>query len=403
MEFWINRKSESDNVIILSEGRILITSCDEAHYDEVESKLNKSDPFEVFERDDFTIIPFLKIQKIESRSTDDSVDVIRLVKKEHEESTLHFDSVEQKAEFVEALKLKEISDLTVSVRQQSALVAAFYPLISLALGLFISYLFFDRLRWTTILIGTIWLGTSLYMLYFRFTKPPVITAWVKKGRIFRKLSNMIKTVFASIIALVIVASLSRQFPISYGPKAILSHLKMEELEPEDVATLVSRGADVNYEDPEWDYPLAITVYNEDAALTKALLDAGAKIIYENESESRILTSALEYSDKISLLLLQSDQPLGKLESNLAYAIRHGRSLKVIDSLVKRGANSKEVDDDGNNLLVTVIEYDDNDDLFSYFLEQGLSTDVKVQDKTLLDFAKNLERTKIVKLIEQQGK
>ncbi|MFT6407659.1 MAG: hypothetical protein ACJAQ6_001072 [Arenicella sp.] len=175
---WIDTNSGVDNVVVLSASALFLASVDEEHIESTVKKLETdANPIEVFGTDGMTIIPLNIIQSVVSRSTDRDADVRYKTKKEIEDKTVDFDSVDQKASFLKLLSRVLPDTLSKKVVQQNALVASISPLVSMLIGLAIVYFFFDKLRWPAIIIGGLWALGSVYMLFTRLASPPEVTRW----------------------------------------------------------------------------------------------------------------------------------------------------------------------------------------------------------------------------------
>lgn len=310
--YWIDKEAESDNVVVTSDSTIFIGSCDKDAYSKVNEQLvNKKNPIEVFGTEDLTVIPFNQIQKMVSRSTDRNVDISYKAKKEIEEETIYFSSLEEKQDFVEIAGQHMPEQLVKSEAQQSIATAISSPLISLALSLVSTYMFINKLRWVAIIVGGLWVLASLYMLFSRMKEPPMITRWSIRGRYFRKTWNGIKTAFSYAFAILVILAIYGKFPDAYGPKSIYEQIQDDSLNPSEVKTLLNRGANINYKGSD-----------DDTALATAL-DWG--------------------SDELAITLIESGADLSiksNSETPLKYAIYNDTNIDVIESMLKNGASLK---------------------------------------------------------------
>ncbi|MBX2835489.1 MAG: ankyrin repeat domain-containing protein [Gammaproteobacteria bacterium] len=309
MKFWLDRESESKNVVVANEASFAFGSCDQEHYDSVEQQLKAGKPAaEVLGSEDLTVVPFLQIQNLTSRSTDSDVQVSYKAKKELKTEDLDFTSETEAQEFVDHIGLYLPEGMVKKIYQQSALTAAFGPLLSLLLGAGTSYLFFDKFRIVVYVVGALWMLASLAMLYTRVTNPPEITRFTVSGKEFRKAWNGLKTAGSFCVAALVIVGISASFPDRYGQKALYDQLYEDTLGADEVQKYVDRGANLNYVDEDgmsvlsmamdwtesdvvvslieagadlnqliyddWS-PLAYAIYNEDVDVVKAMLDRGA--------------------------------------------------------------------------------------------------------------------------------
>ena len=278
MKHWVDRSSETDNVIVVGDTAIFVGSCDEEVYDNIDQQLaSQKTPIEVLGTDDLKTIPFGQIQSVVSRSTDDDVDVAYKAKKEIEDASLFFGSNEDKHAFVATLEAYLPDHLVKREIRQSVLGAALSPAISLALSLAAIYLFMNKLRWATIIVGGVWALGSLIMLVSRASSPPTVTRWTVGGRYVRKLWTGVKTAFSFLTLAVIIAFAYETIPDNWGPQSIYDQLQLDTLSADSVTKLVERGADIDYKDEVGDSVLSIALQWGETDIAAALINAGASL------------------------------------------------------------------------------------------------------------------------------
>ncbi len=323
MKYWIDKESESNNVIVANESSIFIGSCDKESYKNVEQQLSdEKNPIEILGTDDLTVVPYSQIQNIVSRSTDKDIDINYKAKKDIEEKTLYFYGLEEKHNFVSYIEPFMPEHLEKNESEQSAVIAAISPLISLILSLSAAYLFFDKFRWPAIIVGGIWAIVSIYILVSRIKEPPTITRWSISGRYFRKLWSGIKILFSYVFLALIIIGVYGKFPDSYGKKSIYQQINDESLDVSEIKELIDRGADINYQGKDGENPLSIALNWGNDDLIIALIESGADLSAN-----------------------------GRETSPLEYAIYNDSSINVIESMLKKGA-SLDFDIEG----LTPLEY-----------------------------------------------
>lgn len=300
--FWIDRTSETDNVIVIDDATILVGSCDKESYDSVDQQLtSQKTALEVLGSDDLSSIPYAQIQRIVSRSTDKDVSVSYKAKKEIEQEDLFFSDLEAKQEFVAALDNFLPDHLVKSEFQQSALAAALNPMISLLLSLLSVYLFINKFRWVTIIVGGLWALVSLYMLVSRIKSPPTVTRWAIGGRYVRKVWSGIKTAVSYVILAAVIAVGYDSLPDSYGPKSLYEQMEFETLSPASVQTLLDRGADIDYQDEYGDTALSLALDWGEYDIAETLIDAGADLSLESSYEMTPIEYAVSYDVDLNII------------------------------------------------------------------------------------------------------
>lgn len=326
---WINKDSESNNIVICNDLGLLIGSCDKSAQDSVDKQLNDGKtPAEVLGTEDLIIIPFIQIQNLSSRSTDAWIDITYKAKGSTESKTCDFEDEDQAQAFTAYIDQHMPDNLSKIVVQQSAIIAAINPLLSLLVCLGASYLFINKFHLPVYIIGGLWALISTVALVGRLKSPPVLTRWNIKGKHARKAWAGLKTVYAYTFVAVVAVGGSQQLPDSYGEKAISDRMVFEMIQPDDIKMLLGRGADINYLDEDGDTPLAMALYWEEEDMTLALIEAGASLTMKIDGES-----------------------------SLVNALYNSASENVIEAMLERGALSI-AEKDGFDPLQYATEYED---------------------------------------------
>lgn len=327
--YWLDRSSETDNVVVVTNAAILIGSCDEEHYDQVEQQLSASQsPLEVLGSDDILAIPYSQIQGITSRSTDVDVDLRYKAKKDIEEKSVFFQDVETKQHFVDALDNVLPDNLVRSEVKQSVLSASLSPLLSLLLAGFATYAFIDKFYWLAMIVGGLWVLGSAYMLLRRISSPPTVTRWSIGGRYVRKAWNGLKTAASYVVVAAIIAVAHDSVPDAYGQKSLYQQLMHDELSADEVSTYLERGADINYRDADGDSALTLALYWDEDDIAVALIEAGADLTLADSSDM----------------------------TPIEYAVSYGSSVQVTETLLAHGA-SLDFEIDGMTPIELVREYE----------------------------------------------
>lgn len=281
--YWIDRTSETENVVVVDQAGILVGSCDEEYCDALQAQFSSGKTaIEVLGTADILTIPYSQVQRVTSRDTDSDVSIDYKAKKEIENKLLFFEDTDQKQQFVAALDKVMPDSFVKSEVKQSAFTAALNPLLSLLLSGAATYLFIDKLRWIAIGAGGLWALVSLFMLIGRMSSPPTVTRWTIGGRYVRKAWNGLKTAVSYVILAAIIAVAHDSLPDAYGPHSLYEQMEYETLSASSVETLLERGADVNYRDEYGDTALSLALDwgYEDIAI--ALIENGASLDFQIE-------------------------------------------------------------------------------------------------------------------------
>ncbi|MFT6407660.1 MAG: ankyrin repeat protein [Arenicella sp.] len=126
---------------------------------------------------------------------------------------------------------------------------------------------------------------------------------------------------------------------SYGPNGIVQHINDGELEVDDVAKFIDRGADINIRDQHGETALYTAMYSDQESLILKLIEQGADVNQRTGVDG---------------------------SSPFKYALQDSESLTVIRALLAKGA-SVDFSIDDMTLLAWVRE-SENEELATLLLE-----------------------------------
>jgi len=255
LKYSIDRNTNSNNVVVLSETALIIGSCDKEQISSVEQQLSAGkSAIEVLGTEDIKSIPYTQIQGLTHLSTDNNIDV------RHKHTP-------------------------------SALSSVLMSIVSLIVCAAVCFLFYNKFRIAVYIVGGLWVLASLYNAYDRFTNPPVVTRWNIKGKYARKAWAGLKTAGSYAFLGIFAFGLSTQFPDRYGTESLYQSAYNETIQPEDVKKYLARGADIDFTDVDGDTALDMALYAEDNDLSLAIIEAGANV---SRTDYSILSTALYY-------------------------------------------------------------------------------------------------------------
>lgn len=320
MKYWFDA---AENTIILNENGIVLGTSDKEHHDKISTQLtNGTNPLEVFGTEDLSTIPFTQIQSLLSRSTDEDIEVKFRQQKEIESKGFSFENIEERDQFLTEVNSHLSSHLEKTVKQQGVLSAILPSLLSTIIGALVVYLFWNKFRTVTMVLGGLWVLGSLYSLFKRLTNPPEITRWAVKGKHLRKTWHGIKLVGSTAFSALLVFLFSLSIPNIHGEMSLYEEILKhgETAEVSVIDKYLERGADINFVDDGKELyvrdgalgqtPLLMSLYWENDELSKALIEKGADVSYTSEeSDSSVLETAIAYDagqDVLKMILDRLD-------------------------------------------------------------------------------------------------
>ncbi len=400
MKYWIDEDSSHKNVIVFTASAIILGSVDKQAIKNVASQLAaKTNPTEVLGSEDLLTIPFVQIQSIESRNTDDSIDIRYKAKKDIEDESLSFFNHQQKQEAIKTLNIILPDHLEKKVYDQSAFAAVISPSLSLLVSIYASYLFINKFRWLSIILGGFWVLASLYMLYDRFTNPPRITRWNIKAKYARKAWQGIKTGFAYIILAAIISNVHSRFADSYGVSSLYQQIQEGEWQEESVEYYVGHGADVNYRDEDGDSLVWLAVSYEDTELLKQLLASAADPTIQSDNNDSPLALSVSYQNQdIIQLLLNSGAKFKDLNQVFLDSMDYQVNQKLLELMLKQGADINYQSEDGDTPLSKIVSNSDDSEMAQFLIKHGAKIDILIEEMDLLQFAVQNEKGQLVELL-----
>jgi len=387
MEYWINSESSSNNVVVLTDGSIVIGSCEQDEVSAVTEKLQSQNEYSVmFGTDNFIVISFSQLEYVAARTTDEEIDVEYKTKKDLETLSLDFKDQPSKNEFLSTLEAQLPSKFKKKEVQQSALAAAFPSLLAFLFGVGVSAMYWNKLRWVTIIVGGLWLLFSAYSFYKRITNPPVVTTLSTRnvvGSAWQKL----KVAGSLAIVLAVALAFSTQIPNSYGEKALAEHIDAEALTVENLPELVARGSDINaVSDYGWT-ALHQAIYEDNQPLFSVALNQGADPFLNVEEAERPIDYLISYerADMLEILLKSSWKP-DELATLMSKVISSTNDTKMMSVLYDHGLSPQAQDEDGYNALQLAVTNGSTYELVGFLVDKSVPSNVQIDGSSLADYA-----------------
>lgn len=402
MKLWIDSSSEVNNIVILINDSFAVASCDKEDISDAEKKILKGDsPSSVF-GDDVYEIALVDIVKIVARNTDMSVDVDYKAEKGEDSKFVDFESLEATEAFLKAIEKQLPKKLKKKQYQQSVLSAGLPSLLSLVTAIGLSLIFINKFRWLTLIIGGLWGLASVYKLLKRVSKPPMVTQWSSRN-IASNAWSQIKTIASFAFLAVIVFAVSTRFPNSYGEAAISQHVDHDELEADNVISLLKNGGDINRISEYGTRPLFYALYNEDFELFKILLANGADTSLAEADDSDILDEAVYQNQTkfVAHLLFKYSGDLN-LKGRLTNYVGNSITPEMLRLLFNNNFAPSELNDDGNNALQVALESYSEYELVATLLEFKVPKNVQINGLSLKQYALSNEQDDVARLFDEGG-
>jgi hypothetical protein len=405
MQFWLNRNSEKNNVVIQYRNGLILGSCGKTSYDKVEGQLLKNmNPVELFGEENISLIPWSGIQSITSESNYLDIELKYKIKKDEETIKVSFSHIHNKKKclfnIVEILSDK----LDKSTDEQSNSSVYLSPFLSLVLASGSTFLFYGLFPKPSLIIGGIWILLSIIRLITVSKEPARITHWKLKKRKSKKPSLMtvdkieskleMKPIYTHIgFASVIFAV---YFGMNYFDLPSANNINADS---KNELTKIKKSQNLNVEKGvEGMTPLIAAIQNGDEKIALSLITDGADVSTSHDGKTALDLAIGSSLEQAALSLLSKKAPSYKQEDLLVRVIDNGLGLSVIKKIVTSGADVNYTDEYGVSVLGSALEADADIKVIRYLLHKGASTDILVSGQSPLEYAEINENKKLAKLL-----
>ena len=167
--------------------------------------------------------------------------------------------------------------------------------------------------------------------------------------------------------------------------------------------LIDAGADVNAKDPGGDTALIIAADKGNLECAEMLIAKGAEIDARRANGNSALLTAIDKEHvEFALALIQKGSGVGQEtpggEPVLAFAAAKGAKVNAVSyGLINKGASVDAFGPSGATPLIWAAA-GDNIELAQFLVKKGANLDIKSQDKTAIDIAREKGYRKIVEIL-----
>lgn len=406
MQYWLNRKSVKNNIIIRYENGLLLSSCDKKSYDDVDIQLKKNtNPIKLFGIDNLSLIPWSSIQEITSCSNDLNIELKYKIKEE-DTIFLSFGHNDSKKKCLASILEQLGDDLETTIDKRSAVSIYLNPLLSLILAIGFTLLYYSLFPKTSLVVGSIWALVSIYRLLKLSRETKEVIYWkvksptTKKKKIHPLAEDKsveekfdMKTIYA-------FAGLSSVLFVSYFALSIIltANLKSDELHSSnELASKVKTNKPVQIDGST---PLIRALRGDNEKLAISLIEQGANLTGQFDGATALDIAIGDSLDDAVMSLLSKKAPSSNPQDMLIRVLETDLGFNVIKEVVQSGADVNYIDENGVSVLSIAIENGLSNKVIRLLLKQGASTDVLIDGQTAVEYAKSNGRDKLAKLLDK---
>lgn len=390
MQYWINKDSDSNNLLVLNQTHLLYASVKEADITEIETALkNGAQPAPpLLETNEVSLAAITDL-----KSTNADAYLTLKSTEEKDELELSFESEADKADFLAAFKSRKPAQLTEHIKELNALTASFWPLVSLACALIAAWLFINKFPVATYIVAGLWACLSLYTAVQRIRKPPVITRWSDGDTGVSGVFDFVKQGFALSLVMAALITGANAVPDARGASTVLDSAAKGFLNTGNIDNMIAAGGDLDQRDQNGHSALFLMIDQADTRAYEVSSNLLASALINKASQSN---SSNTESTVLSSTLMAAASGMAKIDKSNANEKLSNEAEKTAIALIELGADVNLVDVNGVTPLQFALEtYADNAlsyKLFNALLAAGASTDIQVgYDKlTPLQYVKSAD-------------
>jgi len=400
MKYWFNRDSEKNNIVILTEQALLISSVDHGSMRSVNRKLElEVHPRDIFKGENLQVIPLDFLHSMVSCSTNPVLEINFSTKRNQKSETIGFTDFESKREFVayfDALLARVNNNKLFKKEQRQPLHLTFLlPFFSLILGLVGIYLYFNQFRLLSITLGGLWVLSSLFTLLKNLIQSPKVVSWTNKGHIHPKICRSKYTVVAySLLAVMGVTEFVSSFYLSdlTGPKNLYKSVQKKGVNYSIRKFLEAESNKT---------PLITALQSKDEELAVTLLNAGADTAKRYIGETALDLAIKNNLDKAVETMLNEKAPTSNNQNLLIRAVKAGGiSHENLDKMMVIVDDINYKDENGLTALGNAIVNEREAEVIQCMLEMGASQEIIIQNMSPIEYTKKLGNKQISKLLGQ---
>ncbi len=392
MLFWLNKKTEKNNIVILSKKSILLGSCGSKACGKVEALLKKNiHPLKFMGKQNLLAIPFDRIQTINYQNKIPGIELGVKTKAGLKKIMLAFSDIESSKKCYlylkkltpQALQKTETRADDEQQRIREKLKKQLRQPHKTELGIVPSAPPVSQ-----------WLSEPDESE----NKQTDSSKSVTKLQVFKKQWFSKKKVA---IALALAAVLlGTWLMLSAGPEALYEAIQSKQISSSEVDHYLEAGADINYRGKDGVTPLLSAINQKKDKLVVTLVKKGADLSLDYNGETALDLAIANGLNRAAKTMLEKKAPSSHPKSLLTRAIQNKLGIDTLSKLVAQGADVNYVNENGSSVLATALLFGSQYSTVRLLLENGASTRIKVNGVPPAMFARTRNRPRLAMLLSK---
>lgn len=380
MLYWLNNKSEKNNLTILSAKAIVVGSCASKLCEKVNIGLkNNVNPVKLISKEHLTLIPFSKIQSVTSQVAAPNIDINVLTSKGVVKKTISFadfGSRENCFQYLKKLKIKTPQKTleNVKLKNRQSIKSPQKK---------VSSNYRERINPLTKF------NLLNKLTKFKLDNKLQFEKWFTKKVVY---------ITAGLATVVLASFLSYSF---FGhTNSLYEAIQTKNISTADIETYLDRGADIDYQGIDGITPLLSAINHKREDLIIKLVDKGANLSHDYNGETALDLVIANGLKNAAVSMLNKNAPSSNQQDLLIRAIQNKLSLQALSIIIISGNDVNYINDNGSSVLATALLFGTQVETVKLLLDHGASTRIKVNGKSPAEFAYRKGKQELALLLSQ---
>lgn len=383
MLYWINKKIEKDNVVILSKTAILLGSCNKQLFDKVEICFeNNENPVAVLGKENISLLPFKIIQKTISSVTVPDIEISVKTPNGLRKKTLSLSDfgvrdkcfLYLKKLTVNTTKLKKPEQPKPEQLKQQPNIASIKSQAVKPDAKSLNKKSLDKNSQDKRITENE-VSSEQNFQYELVEK----REWLNKKTAFIAMGLVSLVLGSFLVILMMSGSASLYDAIQTQTKGLSSA---------EVESYLNDGADINYQGEDGVTPLLSAINHGKEELVVTLVNKGADLDNNYSGETVLDIAIASGLTSAVTSMLNKQAPSSRGEDLLTRAIQNKLGLDIVGKIISQGSNVNYINENGSSVLAIALLFSADDNVVKLLLVNGASTSIMINGIPPVEFARS---------------
>lgn len=390
MLYWINKKIEKENIVILSKIAILLGSCGRQSLDKVEARFKKNaSPVAVLGKNNLILIPFAKIQDVANQLEEPAIDVSIETPNGMRKKKLVFSDFDAREKCF--LYLKKLTTNAVPVQASSAKTSAAKTKTAKTT----SSTPVNRPKTAPAQLKPQSVVAKLKAKVYGAAQPESRVEQQPRKPIKMQFMQALedkgiskKSAFIGMGLAGVVLGATLFFSMMSNTASLYDALQTQNIASADIESYLNDGADINYQGTDGVTPLLSAINHGKEDLVVTLVNKGADLKNNYSGETALdIAIASGLRDAVDSML-NKQAPTSQDNDLLTRAIKNKLGVGIVNKIILLGSNVNYINENGTSVLAIALLFGAEEDVVRLLLEKGASTSIMINGVSPAEFAQS---------------